>query len=213
MKTQDRQRRQIEDLLYQALETELGGVEVYRMALLCTDREALKEEWGRYLDETEQHVDIVRAVLTALELDAEATTPGRQIVRDKARGLVSAMQKALAYSPLAAELVAAEAVVDAETKDHANWQLLGALGQEATGMTKEALSEAFEKVAPEEDEHLNHSKGWCREMWRESMGLSATIPPPEETESSKKRGDKASQKAKRRKTVDPSAGDRAESRA
>ena len=204
MKTQAQQKRQIEDLLYQALETELGGVEVYRMALLCTDREELKDEWEEYLEQTEEHVDIVRGIFTALELDAEATTPGRQIVRDKAKALLSAMQKALKDAPLAAELVAAECVVDAETKDHANWQLLGALGAAATGMMKKALTEAFEEVADEEDEHLFHTKGWCREMWREAIGLSATIPPPEETkEPSRKRTEKKEPASKRRKTPDP----------
>lgn len=213
MKKESPHNRQIVELLHQALETELGGVEIYRMALLCTDRQALKEEWQGYLEQTEEHVDIVRGIFTALDLDAEATTPGRQIVRDKAKALLSAMQKALKDAPLAAELVAAECVVDAETKDHANWQLLGALGVEASGMMKKALAEAFQDVAPEEDEHLNHAKGWCREMWRESVGLSATIPPPEEAEPSQKRGEKVLQKAKRRKTDASEARERPESRA
>jgi hypothetical protein len=32
----------------------------------------------------------------------------------------------------------------------------------------------------EEDEHLYHSKGWCRELWIASLGLPAVLPPPEE---------------------------------
>ena len=80
---------QIDDLLYQALETELGGVEVYRMAILCARNEDLKEEWTKYLEQTERHVEIVRDVFDALGLDPEATTPGRAIVRDKGKALVS----------------------------------------------------------------------------------------------------------------------------
>jgi rubrerythrin len=118
---------QIEDLLYQALETELGGVEIYRMAILCAKNEDLKEEWAKYRAQTERHVGIVRGIFDALGLDPEATTPGRQIVRDKGKALLSAMQKAWKDAPQAAQIVAAECVVDAETKDHGNWQLIGAL--------------------------------------------------------------------------------------
>lgn len=172
--------KQITDLMYQALETELGGVEIYRMALLCARNEELKEEWTKYLAQTERHVEIVRGVLDALGLDPAATTPGRQIVRDKAKSLVSAMQRALKDAPQAAQLVAAECVVDAETKDHLNWQLLGSLAEKSSGRMKSALGQAYAEVQEQEAEHLFHSKGWCRELWLESLGLPAVLPPEEE---------------------------------
>ena len=34
------------DLLYQALETELGGVEIYTTALTCVQNDDLREEWA-----------------------------------------------------------------------------------------------------------------------------------------------------------------------
>jgi hypothetical protein len=173
-------KQQINDFFYQALETELGGVEVYRLAILCAKNEDLKEEWTKYLAQTERHVEIVRGLFEVLGLDPEATTPGRQIVRDKAKGLVSAMQKALKDAPLAAQIVAAECVVDAETKDHGNWELIGALAGSATGATKKALTAAYDEVEDQEDEHLYHTKGWCRELWLEALGLPAVLPPPEE---------------------------------
>jgi rubrerythrin len=172
--------KQTEDLLYQALETELGGVEVYRMAILCARNEDLKEEWTRYLAQTQRHVEIVRGIFERLGLDPEATTPGRLIVRDKGRALVSAMQKGLKNAPEAAQIVAAECVVDAETKDHANWSLIGALSATATGDARNVLAEAYAQVEDEEDEHLYHTKGWCRELWLEALGLEAQLPPPEE---------------------------------
>jgi len=181
MKAQEPEaRKQIEDLLYQALETELGGVEIYRMAILCARNEALKEEWTKYHAQTERHVEVVRAIFDALGLDPEATTPGRQIVRDKCKALLSAMRKALQDAPQTAQIVAAECVVDAETKDHGNWQLIGALAENATGPVKKALTVAYEEVEDEEDEHLYHTKGWCRELWLDSLGLPAVMPPPEE---------------------------------
>jgi rubrerythrin len=181
MKTRESKvRKQIEDLLYQALETELGGVEIYRMAVLCAKNEDLKEEWTKYLEQTERHVEVVRGIFDSLGMDPEATTPGRQIVRDKGKALLSAMQKALKDAPQAAQIVAAECVVDAETKDHGNWQLIGALAENSTGAAKKALASAYEEVEDEEDEHLYHTQGWCRELWLDSLGLPAVLPPPEE---------------------------------
>src|SRR5688500_7883972 len=116
------EKSQVNELLYQALETEMGGVKVYRTAVRCAQNSDLKEEWEKYLEQTENHVKIVRGIFDALGLDPEAQTPGRQVVSLKGAALVSAMELALkAGDPAAAEIVAAECVVDAETKDHQNW--------------------------------------------------------------------------------------------
>ena len=53
---------QIHELLYQALETELGGVQVYQTALRCVQNEELKEEWDEYLEQTEHHVEILQSL-------------------------------------------------------------------------------------------------------------------------------------------------------
>ena len=39
---------------------------------------------------------------------------------------------------------------------------------------------AYDEIEEEEDEHLYHTKGWCRELWLKSLGLKSVIPPPEE---------------------------------
>ena len=79
----------------------------------------------------------------------------------------------------AAQLVAAECVVEAETKDHLNWDLIGQVAK-SKGNDAKALKEAYEEVEEEEDEHLYHTTGWARELWIESLGLPAVLPPPEE---------------------------------
>ena len=175
------ERKQIEELLYQALETELGGVQVYATAIRCAQDDELREEWEEYHEQTQNHVRIVRGIFDALGLDPEKETPGRGIVRMKGRSLVQAMETALeGGDPAAAQLVAAECVVDAETKDHMNWELIGEVAKKATGDEKKALTEAYEEVEDEEDEHLYHTMGWTRELWIESLGLPAVLPPPEE---------------------------------
>ena len=173
--------QQMQELLYQALQTELGGVEVYRTALRCVQNEDLKEEWEEYLEHTEKHVEIVREVFTKLGLDPEAETPGRTVVRHIGESLVKAMEMALESGPPeAAELVAAECVVHAETKDHLDWELIGMLAGRAKGEIGQALREAHKQVEDQEDEHLYHTAGWSRELWIQSLGMPAVLPPPEE---------------------------------
>ena len=172
---------QIRELLYQALETEIGGVQVYTTALRCVENDDLKEEWEKYLDQTKNHVTIMEDVLTKLELDPNEETPGRKVVRTIGEALVQSMEMALAEGkPGAAQLVAAEAVVLAETKDHQNWHLIGELAKKAKGDVAKVLKEAYDEVEHEEDEHYYHTKGWARELWIESLGMKAVLPPPEE---------------------------------
>jgi rubrerythrin len=171
---------QVEELLYQSLETERGGVQIYETALKCAQNDDLKKEWSEYLAQTRNHEVIMLRVLDAFGLEAESETPGRQIVRGKAAALVSSMEAALKADPSAAQLVAAECVVEAESKDHMNWELIGEVASKLTGEQKTSLTEAHEAVEEEEDEHLYHTMGWARELWLESLGLPAVLPPPEE---------------------------------
>ena len=172
---------QVRELLYQALETELGGVQVYTTALRCAQNDDLKKEWEEYLEQTRNHVTIMEDVLTQLELDPNEETPGRQVVRHIGESLVESMEMALEEAePAAAQLVACEAVVLAETKDHQNWHLIGEVAKKAKGDVAKILKEAHAEVEQEEDEHLYHTKGWCRELWIESLGMKAVLPPPEE---------------------------------
>ena len=91
------------------------------------------------------------------------------------------MKFAKANAPAdAAELVACECVVLAETKDHSNWELLGKLAEVLPGQDGETVKAAYEEVEKEEDHHLYHTRGWCRELWIQSLGMPAVLPPPEE---------------------------------
>ena len=86
---------EVRELLYQALETELGGVQVYQTALRCAVNDDLKKEWEEYLEQTQNHVRIVENVFARLGLDPEAETPGRMVVRHIGESLVKAMEMAL----------------------------------------------------------------------------------------------------------------------
>jgi rubrerythrin len=172
---------QVKELILQSLEHEMGGVKIYETALKCVQNEDLKEEWEKYHQETERHVQILQDVCSQMQLDAQEQTPGRKIVHDMGASLVTAMEAALgAGDPAQAECVACECVVLAEEKDHSNWQLIGEVAKKMTGAEGKALKEAYEEVEDQEDEHYYHSKGWMRELSMQALGLKAVLPPPEE---------------------------------
>ena len=173
--------KQVAELLLQSLEHEKGGVLIYETALQCVVNEDLKEEWEKYLDETRNHERVLMEVCAAMGLDPEQESPGRSVVHDIGASLVAAMNKALdAGPPEAAQLVACECVVFAETKDHLDWELIGKCADKIGGAKGKTLMDAYEEIEDQEDEHLYHSKGWCRELWIESLGMKAVLPPPEE---------------------------------
>src|SRR4029450_2638040 len=167
--------------LSQALETERGAVAIYQTAIRCALNGDLKKEWTEYLEQTQNHEKIVTGLIEDLGLELEAETAGRIVVRHIGQSLVQAMEMALEENqPEAAQLVATECVVLAETKDHQNCELLALCAEKVKGELRKALVAAQNEVEDEEDEHLYHSSGWSRELWIESLGLPAVLPPPEE---------------------------------
>ena len=181
MKKSEVETAQLHELIYQALETELGGVQVYETALRCAVNDDLRKELGEYLEQTQRHVEVMTRVCESLGLDTSVMTPGHKVVKHQGEALVKSMEMALAEGDATnAELVASDCVVLAETKDHSNWELMGMLAKKGSGDTAKLLKQAYESVEQEEDHHLYHTKGWCRELALEALGLPAVLPPPEE---------------------------------
>lgn len=174
-------REKLQQLLLEGLETELGGVLVYRTALRCAQDEDLKKEWTEYLSQTERHVQVLRGVLEKLGIDPQQDHPARRICRHVATSLVQAMDLALeSGDPTSSQVVACECVTHAETKDHLNWELLGEVAEKLSGDEKKVVEDALDQVEEEEDEHYYHTLGWTRELWLQGLGLPAVVPPPEE---------------------------------
>jgi rubrerythrin len=194
--------KQVTELLLQALEHENGGILIYEAALKCVVNEDLRKEWEKYLNETRNHAQVLTDVCVAAGLDPDRSTPGRRIVQELGWALIAAMEKAsVEGSSEEAELVACECVVMAETKDHLDWELIGKCADNLRGEKGRALKAAYDEIEDEEDEHLYHSKGWCRELWIKSLGMHAILPPPEERKHVKTaigaaRAEQASQKSR-----------------
>ena len=172
---------QLNELLLQALETERGGIQIYTHAIEAAVNDDLRKEWQEYLEETRTHEQVLTNVCAELGLDPETETPGRAVVRHQGESLVQAIRMAMETAPPeGAELVAGECVVLAETKDHMNWELIGHVAKNSKGDIARVLKQAYEAVEEDEDHHLYHTTGWTRELWIQSLGFPAVLPPPEE---------------------------------
>ena len=173
--------KQLRELLIQALEHERGGVRLYEAAVECAENEDLRAEWKKYLSQTRHHVEVLEGLFPAFGLDLADESPGRGIAAAMGRSLLEAIASAVATGDrTAAQIVAAECITLAETQDHLNWELLGECAGKLKGEPKQRLQAAYEEIEDQEDEHLYHTRGWCRELWLESLGLKAVLPPPEE---------------------------------
>ena len=141
----------LKELVLQALEHERCGLQVYETAVNCAQNPDLREEWQKYMSETQNHADVLERLCAQLGFDAEEETPGRQVVRHLGDALLGAMELAKAAGdPVAAELVACECVVLAETKDHLNWTLLGTCAVGAEGLNRSALQRLVPRALDQE---------------------------------------------------------------
>jgi rubrerythrin len=137
---------QLNELLLQALETEMGGVQVHQAALNCVVNEDLKKEWEKYLEQSNRHVEVLRGLCETFGLDPEEETPGRQVVRHLGKSLVEAIETSMeSGAPKAAEIIACGRMVLAETKDHLNWELLAQCAEKAKGEKSRVLIEDCEE--------------------------------------------------------------------
>jgi rubrerythrin len=195
----------LENLLYQTLECEMGGVQIYTNAIRLAVDEELRQEWEKYLVETKRHVEVARGLLKTMGLDPDAEVPARLPVRLIGETLVQAMMKATGGGdPMEAQIAAAECVVLGETKDHADWELLAEVAKQLDGPRGEAFAAAVAEVERQEDHHLYHTKGWARELRLRALGLPAVIPPPEERQKVESAVAAAQAKASRGKQARPS---------
>ncbi|ALK29914.1 hypothetical protein bpln_1g10940 [Burkholderia plantarii] len=159
----------------------MGGARIYRAALSCAIDQGLHDQWEHDYRQTPHHQDVLRLVFRSLGLDEQTQTAGRRAVMETGKSLVNAIEPAKQNAaPAVAQIVAAECVVPAETKDHLNRALTGCAADRLSGDAARVLKEAHDEVEADKDHHLYHTRGWAREMWLQSMGFEAVLPPPEE---------------------------------
>ncbi len=174
------EKKQLHDLIYQAIESERSCARVYEMALRCVQNERLKKEWQSYLGHTRQHAQVAIELCQTLGIDPDVETAGRTFSKHIGECLTKAMEAALdSRDRVAAEVVAAECIVMAETRNFHNWDLIGEAAGKARNGESRALKTAYDAVESEQHEHLYLGQGWSRELWIQHLGMPAVIPPPE----------------------------------
>ena len=167
-------KEQLNELMLQALETELGGVQVYENALEVRRQRGPQRGMGEVPRADPEPRKIVLTVFEKLGLDPNEETPGREIVRHIGESLVKAMQMARkAGNPGGGP---ARGVRVRRVRRDQGPPELGAdrrARREARRASAAKRSqEAHDEVEEQEDEHLYHTTGWCRELWIESLGTA-----------------------------------------
>lgn len=175
------ERDQLKKLLLQTLEHERGSVDIYQTAIRCALREDLKDEWTRHLSHTRRHELILTEACRKLAINPEQMTSAREVTKYIGESLISAIQLAHeAGTLLEAQHIACECVALAATTSHSNWQLIDKCARNSTGEEQHVLSAAVGEVRDEVDDHYYRARGWERELWLQSLGIAAVLPPPEE---------------------------------
>jgi rubrerythrin len=144
--------------LSEFLAVEKGGVKLYEKALLIVKDAQVHDKFVEFLDQTRKHEEILTRVIRELGGDPNFISAGAKVADAKAQALLKTMDGE-GLTPKDAELNAIENIVIAETKDQADWELLGRIARR-TNDTKlsTVLKPAVKEVEPQEDEHLTWTK-------------------------------------------------------
>jgi rubrerythrin len=150
---------------------EMCGVHLYRSVAGRTLNPVLKSRYNDFLTETEEHVRILRELITTLGGDPQYVSPSARAAHKMgAATLQATFLLGGSVDVMTQELVMLDAVMLAEARDHANWSFLSQLVAEVPdGPSKEALASAVSQVEPQEDNHL----GWAQETRSKMMMMQA----------------------------------------
>jgi hypothetical protein len=117
-------------------------------------------------EETEGHVRILEDAVRQLGGDPMFVSPGARLVEAQDTKLVETFLLSGAMDPASVELACVEAVLQAERKCHANWELLSQLVDTLPDSdAADVLRAAVEEVEAQEDEHVE----WAAAAWRQAQ--------------------------------------------
>lgn len=154
----------LRDFLSEMLAVEKGGVKLYQKALDELTHSEYEDKLNEFLRQTERHVELCTAMLTATGADADYQSPGAQAADHKAEGLISTQVPAEMM-----DLNNIENLVLAETKDHWNWDMLAAVARkiEDAELKRMALK-AIGEVRKQEKLHLDWNEQTLSTLAKES---------------------------------------------
>jgi rubrerythrin len=166
--------------LSEFLAVEEGGQKLYEKALTLVIDSEVRSKFREFLQQTRDHQKKLTQIIKQLGGNPRTKSPTAQVATAKAEALLKAMGLR-ALSKQENELNAMENIVLAETKDHADWELLGKIARQTTdAQLRKALKDAVNTVEEQEDEHLNWTKKKLAEL--EMIALNSEMPEEQEHE-------------------------------
>jgi len=157
--------------LSEFLAVEKGGVKLYEAAIQQVRNPDVLNRFREFYQQTRRHVEILTRVITSLGGDPMHMSARARVAEEKAQALLKTMTVSDGMRPEEAEINAIENIVIAETKDHADWQVLSHIARRSSdSRIREILKPAVGEVEPEEDKHLS----WTNEQMAQ-MSLASLI--------------------------------------
>ena len=157
------------DVLSEFLAVEMGGQKLYEKALGLVSDSEVRSKFHEFHRQTIKHQKVLADVINKLGGNTRTQSPGAKVATEKAQALLRSMD-GNGLSKDQAELNAIENIVLAETKDHADWELIGKIARQSNDdRLREVLGAAASEVEQEEDEHLNWTRKKLGELQMEAL--------------------------------------------
>ena len=157
------------DVLSEFLAVEMGGQKLYEKALGLVSDSEVRSKFHEFHRQTIKHQKVLADVINKLGGNTRTQSPGAKVATEKAQALLRSMD-GNGLSKDQAELNAIENIVLAETKDHADWELIGKIARQSSDdRLREVLGAAASEVEQEEDEHLNWTRKKLGELQMEAL--------------------------------------------
>jgi rubrerythrin len=142
------------------------GVHLYRAAAGMTQFPEWREKYIEFGEQTENHILALTELISQLGGDPMYVSPQARMTEFVNAKIMEPILLDGSVDRLTMELSMLEAVILAERKCHANWQLLKALAtQVSDSPVRQALQEACKQVEAQEDEHVQ----WAESNWQEML--------------------------------------------
>ncbi|MGH7905206.1 MAG: hypothetical protein ACREP6_01115 [Candidatus Binataceae bacterium] len=147
------------ELLSEFLEVEKGGRQLYDAALQRISDPEVVSKYEQFREQTIKHADLLTKAIQDFGGDAAYMSPGAKIAQRKIAVLLDTMSPSDGVTPTMVELNIIENLVLAETKDQADWELLGKIARQSTDEhLRNVLRPMVDEVEPQESDHLEWSK-------------------------------------------------------
>lgn len=153
------------------LQHERCGTHLYRSVAERTHNPMLKRRYEEFGSQTERHAELLEELIAAMGGSPQYVSPAARAIEKADAGLLESTYLASgAIDVMTAEATMLNAVLIAESVDHANWQYLAQVCQELpAGELRDRMERIVHEVEEQEDEHLT----WATDM-RQKMTMLET---------------------------------------